>query len=83
MNARETIELISKQWCTTEDIKKLTGLGKTSALKLKSKIKADLLNKGYSLPNKLLPMYEVVNYLKIDVDYLISINKNHTARKEE
>lgn len=83
MNARETLELISKQWCTTEDIKKLTGLGKNSALKLKSKIKTDLLNKGYSLPSKLLPMYEVVNYLKIDVDYLISINKNHTARKEE
>ena len=83
MNARETLELISKQWCTTEDIKKLTGLGKASALKLKSKIKTNLLSKGYSLPNKLLPMYEVVNYLKIDVNYLININENHTSRKEE
>ena len=83
MNTREIFDLISKQWCTTEDLKKLTGLGKSSTLKLKSKIKNDLINKGYFLPNKLLPMYEVVNYLKIDVDYLKYFNENQTSGKEE
>ena len=31
MNARETLELISKQWCSLSDLIKLTGLGKNSA----------------------------------------------------
>ena len=83
MNTKEMFDLISKQWCTTEDLKKITGLGKNSALKLKSKIKKDLIDKGYSLPNKLLPMYEVVNYLKIDVDYLKYFSENNTSRKEK
>lgn len=28
MNAKETLELISKQWCSLNDLIKLTGLGK-------------------------------------------------------
>lgn len=28
MNARETLNLISKQWCDLNDLRKLTGLGK-------------------------------------------------------
>ena len=34
MNAR-TLELISKQWCDLDDLIKLTGMGKSNALKLK------------------------------------------------
>ena len=64
MNARETLNLISKQWCDLNDLRKLTGLGKNNAIKLKNEIRIDLENKGYLLPNKLLPMNEVVSYLK-------------------
>ena len=69
MNAKETLNLISKQWCN------LTGLGKNSALKLKNEIKIDLINKGYLLPSKLLPMNEVVSYLKININYLQKMAK--------
>ena len=41
MNAKETLELISKQWCSLSDLIKLTGLGKNSASKLKSEIRVD------------------------------------------
>lgn len=76
MNAKETLNLISKQWCDINDLRKLTGLGKNNAIKLKNEIKIDLENKGYQLPtNKLLPMNEVVNYLKININYLQKMAK--------
>lgn len=74
MSAKETLELISKQWCDLNDLIKLTGLGKNNAMKLKNQIKASLNEKGYQLPNKLLPMNEVVNYLKINIGYLKKVS---------
>lgn len=76
METDEILKLISKQWCNLEDLKKLTGLGKNSLLKIKKEIRNNLNNK--SIPNKLLPMNEVVKYLNIDIDYLKKLN-----RKEE
>ena len=70
MNARETLNLISKQWCNLNNLRKLTVLGKNSATKLKNEIRIDLENKGYLLPSKLLPMNEVVSYLKINISYI-------------
>lgn len=75
MTAKETLDLISKQWCDLNDLRKLTGLGKNSASKLKNEIRINLLNKGYQLPSKLLPMNEVVNYLKININYLQKMSK--------
>lgn len=75
MTAKETLDLISKQWCDLNDLRKLNGLGKNSASKLKSEIRISLLNKGYQLPSKLLPMNEVVNYLKININYLQKMSK--------
>lgn len=75
MNAKETLELISKQWCNIDDLMKLTEMGKNNAVKLRKEIKIDLINKGYSLPSKLLPMNEVVNYLKININYLQKMAK--------
>ena len=75
MTARETLNLISKQWCDLNDLRKLTGLGKNNAIKLKNEIRIDLENKGYLLPNKLLPMNEFVSYLKINISYLQKMAK--------
>lgn len=54
MNVKETLELISKQWCDLNDLRKFTGLGKNSASKLKTEIRDDLINKGYYISSKLL-----------------------------
>ena len=78
MNAKETLNLISKQWCDINDLRKLTGLGKNNANKLKNEIRIDLINKGYQLPSKLLPMNEVVSYLKINIGYLQKMAKEIT-----
>lgn len=83
MNAHDMLEILSKQWCNTEDLKKLTGLGKNNISKLKTKIRKELMSKGYKLPTKLLPMNEVVNYLKIDIEYLNQTAKNNVKQKGE
>lgn len=72
MTAKETLELISKQWCNLDDLMKLGQFGRNSALKVKREIKNHLTKLGYKIPNNLVPMKEVVNYLAIDVPYLES-----------
>lgn len=70
MNANEALEILSKPWCTLKDLQKLSQLGETNASRLRNDIKESLESKGYILPKNLLPMVEVVKYLKIAIKYL-------------
>mgnify|MGYP000381125725 CR=1 FL=1 len=70
MTAVETLELLSKKWCTLQDLMKLTTLGRNSVLKIRKEIITNLTNQGYKLPCNLIPMCEVVNKLNINVPYL-------------
>ena len=47
MTAVEILELLVKQWCTLQDLMKLTSLGRNSALKIRKEIITDLTNQGY------------------------------------
>lgn len=75
MSANETLELLSKQWCSLQDLMKLTNLGRNSALKIRKEIITDLEDKGYKLPCGLIPMCEVVNKLNININYLQNIGR--------
>ena len=68
MSAKETLELLSKQGCSLQDLMKLTNLGRNSALKIRKEIITDLEDKGYKLPCGLIPMCEVVNKLNININ---------------
>ena len=72
MNAKETLDLISKQWCTLSDLMLLANVGRNSALKIKKTIKNNLISQGYLVPKHVVPMKEVVKYLDIDISYLES-----------
>ena len=72
MEAQETLDLISKQWCTLEDLMALGEFGRNSALKVKREIKNKLINQGYKIPSHVIPMKEVVDYLNINFNYLES-----------
>lgn len=72
MEAQETLNLISKQWCTLEDLIALGEFGRNSALKVKREIKNKLINQGYKIPSHVIPMKEVVDYLNININYLES-----------
>lgn len=75
MSANETLELLSKQWCSLQDLMKLTNLGRNSALKIRKEIITDLEDIGYKLPCGLIPMCEVVNKLNIDINYLQNMGR--------
>jgi len=75
MGAKDTLELLSKQWCDLNDLMKLTQVGKNYAIKLRNEIRISLINDGYLLPSRLLPMNEVVKYLKINISYLQKMAK--------
>ena len=77
MDARVTLKLISKQWCNLNDLMLLAEIGKNNAVKLRKEIKQDLINQGYTLPNNRLPMIEVVNKLKININYLEKMAKEN------
>lgn len=72
MSAEETLNLISRQWCSLEDLMKLADVGRNTALKIKKEIKDKLVKQGYKIPNHVIPMKEVIYYLDIDVNYLES-----------
>lgn len=72
MTIEDTLNLISKQWCTLDDLMKLGDIGRNTALKIKKEIKEKLIKQGYKIPNHVIPMKEVVNYLDIDINYLES-----------
>jgi len=66
----EILKIISKQWCSTEDIKKLAGVGKLQARKIKNQITEELKSMGYSVPTYKVPTSFVVKKLCIDKKYL-------------
>ena len=66
----EILKIISKQWCSTEDIKKLAGVGKLQARRIKNQITEELKNMGYSVPTYKVPTSFVVKKLCIDKKYL-------------
>lgn len=80
MDARETLKIISKQWCNLNDLMLLAEIVKNNAVKLRKEIKQDLINQGYTLPNNRLAMIEVVNKLKININYLEKMAKENLQK---
>ena len=81
MTAEETLIILKKVWCDTNDLMKLSQLGINNTTKLKKEIKTDLENQGYLLPKGKLPMIEVIKKLKIDIDYLEKISGGHVSNE--
>ena len=75
MNAKDTLKIITKQWCNLTGLMKLLGCGRNKALDVKKQIKDKLINEGYFIPGNDLPMQAVVDVLKIDIDRLEKIIK--------
>ena len=74
MNAKEMLKLLSKQWCSIDDLKRISNLGNNKVYELKKEIVNELIEQGYTLPKGLIPMCEVVKKLKIDIEYLKNIS---------
>lgn len=77
LTAQETLDLINKQWATNQDIQKLAYVGYSKARVIKKEIENELVEKGYRISHGLVPMDKVVEYLKINVNYLKRIAKKN------
>lgn len=74
LTAEETLEIISKQWATVNDIRLLASVGNNKALQIKNEIQQNIKQAGF-IPTTKIPMDMLVNYLGINVDYLKKISK--------
>lgn len=75
MIAKEILEIISKPWCSNQDIMKIANVSATTASKIKQEIKKEFRKKE---PNKYMPVYyiptkEVIKYFDLDIEFLKSL----------
>lgn len=75
MIAKEILEIISKPWCSNQDIMKIANVSATTASKIKHEIKKEFRKKE---PNKYMPAYciptkEVIKYFDLDIEFLKSL----------
>ena len=75
IQADEMLELLNKQWATIQDIMKIGALGRNKARNIKNEIERNIVDQGLKLPNNLVPMEKVIEYFKINLDFLVTINK--------
>ncbi len=66
LNASELLELTSKLWASTEDIKRIGCVGKNKALKIKNEIRNQMVDDNMVFPRYLVSMEYVKKYFKID-----------------
>lgn len=76
IQADEMMEILNKQWATIQDIMKIGALGRNKARNIKNEIERNIIDQGLKLPNNLVPMEKVIEYFKINLDFLVTINKS-------
>ena len=76
LSADEMLEILSSQWATIQDIMKIGSVGRNKARDIKNKIPEEIVSTGFILPNNLVPMEKVIEYFKINVAFLVSINNS-------
>ena len=70
------LAIVSKQWANVNDIKQLCGSGRDKARQIRNEIELDIKNSGKKLLNckeKKVPMSKIVDYLDIDIDYIVKM----------
>ena len=75
MIAKEILEIISKPWCSNQDIMKIANVSATTASKIKQEIEKEFRKRE---PNKYMPAYciptkEVIKYFDLDIEFLNSL----------
>ena len=75
MIVKEILEIISKPWCSNQDIMKIANVSATTASKIKQEIEKEFRKKE---PNKYMPAYciptkEVIKYFDLDIEFLKSL----------
>jgi len=74
MTAVELLDAVNHQWATVDDIMKIGSVGINKARLIKNLIEKEINESGYTLPNRLVPMQKVIDYYKIDINFLKKVS---------
>lgn len=80
ISAEDMLVLLSKQWATVQDIMKIGALGRNKARDIKNEIEREVKDSGQKLPNNLVPMEKVIDYFKINLDFLVDVMKSKNGK---
>lgn len=72
--AKETLEIINKQWVTIDELMELTGLGRNSCYYIKKEINDQLEKEGHKVLDCYVPSDRLIVYLNINIDYLKKVS---------
>lgn len=75
ISVSDLLKIIDKQWADPSDIAKVGCVGINRARIIKKEIKKIVEDDNYKLPSGLVPMKYVIDYFKIDINYLKKIEK--------
>lgn len=70
LSSEELLEVLNTQWATANDVKLIGCVGQNKALEIMKEIRTKIENDGYYLPRNLVPMEKVIEYFKININYL-------------
>ncbi len=75
MIAKKILEIISKPWCSNQDIMKIVNVSSSTASKIKRCIELEFRKKypDKFIPAHCVPTKDVIKYFDIDIEFLKSI----------
>ena len=75
----EIFKICSKNWLDIKDIQDIAGCGRDKANEIANAIIRDINNSGKKVPQskkKIVPTDYVIDYLNIDMDFVLKMAKN-------
>lgn len=70
LSSEELLEVLNTQWASKNEVKLIGCVGESKALEIMREIRSKVQNEGYYLPKNLVPMEKVIEYFKININYL-------------
>ena len=74
LTATEMLDAVNTQWASVNDIMKIGCVGSNKARKIKNVIEQEIIDSGFILPKRLVPMEKVIAYFKIDISFLRKVS---------
>ena len=74
LKSKEMLKILDNQWLDTNDVMKVGYVGVSKALSIKKEITDELLSLGIKTPRGLVPSEKVIDYFKINVNFLRKIS---------
>jgi ABC-type polar amino acid transport system ATPase subunit len=79
LTANELLDAVNSQWASVDDIMLIGSVGINKARLIRNVIEREINESGFILPKRLVPMAKVIDYFKIDINFLKKV-ANHSKR---